>query len=158
MAKRKQKNEPKPSLEEILACASIDELKSVGKLAPIRSVLQGALDARYSSRLKLSFRNSWRNLQASLTDVRPLIQGVESPSSSYFVSEQARLIHALIELDGENRARALGITEQEYRDPVAAKRWYKNLVQRIHPDTCSHPRAEEASARLRDIYEEVSGP
>jgi len=157
MAKRKQKNEPEPSLEHILACQSVDELRSVAKLAPIRSVLQEALDARYSFRLKLNFRNSWRNLYAALGDVRPLIQGAGTNDSSYFVSEPARVIHALLELDGENRIRALGISDREYRDKDAAKRWYKSLAQRIHPDICQHPLAEEASAKLRSIYEEVVG-
>lgn len=157
MAKRKQKNGSKPSLEGILACQSVDELKSVAKLAPIRSVLQEALDGRCSSRLKLNFRNSWRNLYEALADVRPLIQGADAADGAYFISEQARVIHALLELDGENRIRALGITDREYRDKDAAKRWYKSLAQRIHPDTCQHPLAGEASAKLRSIYEEVVG-
>ncbi len=83
--------------------------------------------------------------------------GSTVPSSSYFVSETARLIYALVELDGENQQRALGLTPTHYRDAAKAKEWYRGIAKIVHPDHSHHSKAEDAMGELDRIYRRMVG-
>lgn len=73
-----------------------------------------------------------------------------------FVSESARLIFALVELDGECRQRILGLTSAHYRDAELAKQWRNRVAMQIHPDVCDHPRAHEAANELAVMFKEMT--
>lgn len=77
-------------------------------------------------------------------------------ASGYFVSESARLIHALVELDGESRQRALGVTQSHYRDAELAKQWRNRIAMQIHPDVCRHAKAHEAANELAVMFQEMT--
>ena len=83
--------------------------------------------------------------------------GAAAASTSYFVSEAARIIYALVELDGENQQRALALTPAHYRDADRAKDWYRSISKIVHPDLCRHPKAEEAMGQLDRIYRRMVG-
>ena len=55
-------------------------------------------------------------------------------TDKYFKSKQHRYIFALIELDGENRAKILEITRELYHDKNNAKVWRDKILNLIHPD------------------------
>lgn len=74
----------------------------------------------------------------------------------YFVSEPARLIYALVELDGESRQRALGVTQAHYRDADLAKQWRNKIAMQIHPDVSRHAKAEEAAHELTMMFKEMT--
>lgn len=76
-------------------------------------------------------------------------------ASGYFVSEPARLIYALVELEGECRQRALGLTQAHYGDSELAKQWRKRIAMQIHPDVCRHPKADAATDELTKMFEEM---
>lgn len=80
-----------------------------------------------------------------------------SPSNGYFVSETARFIYALVELDGENQQRALGLTPAHYRNRDTAQTWYRGVAMMVHPDHCHHPKAKEAMGELDRIYRRMVG-
>lgn len=65
------------------------------------------------------------------------------------------LIFALIFLDGEIREKILGIREDLYESKSKAKYWKARLIKKIHPDNCSHPSANEATAKLNSLYERM---
>ena len=75
----------------------------------------------------------------------------------YFVSHQARLIYALVELEGEGRQRALGLTPAHYRSPEMARQWRNDVAKLIHPDVCHHPKAHAAADELENVYREMTG-
>lgn len=79
-----------------------------------------------------------------------------SGGGDYFVSEPARLIYALVELDGESRQRALGVTQLHYRDADLAKQWRNKIAMQIHPDVSRHAKAEEAAHELTMMFKEMT--
>jgi hypothetical protein len=76
--------------------------------------------------------------------------------NNFFVSEPARLIYALVELDGECRQRALGLTQVHYRDAELAKQWRNRIAMQIYPDVCHHPKAHEAANELATMFKEMT--
>lgn len=71
----------------------------------------------------------------------------------YFSSLANKYIFALTELDGEIRAKLLGITREHYSNLRLAKEWKNSIVKKIHPDICTHSEAQHAMAKLNTIYE-----
>ncbi len=69
-----------------------------------------------------------------------------------FVSEEAKLIFALTQMEGEERARILGIDREMYSSLSKSKEWYRRLTSRLHSDRLKHPLADEAVAELNNIY------
>lgn len=82
--------------------------------------------------------------------------GTTHGGEDYFVSEPARLIYALVELDGESRQRALGVTQAHYREADLAKQWRNKIAMQIHPDVSHHPKAEEAANELTMMFKEMT--
>lgn len=82
--------------------------------------------------------------------------GMTEGGADYFVSEPARLIYALVELDGESRQRALGVTQLHYRDADLAKQWRNKIAMQIHPDVSRHAKAEEAAHELTMMFKEMT--
>lgn len=74
------------------------------------------------------------------------------PYSDYFISQEAFLIFVLLHTDGEKRAEMLGVTEELYESIQKAKAWKRSLVKILHSDRCKHPFADEAIAKLNEIY------
>tara|TARA_R110001599_G_scaffold78865_1_gene214040 strand:+ start:753 stop:1166 length:414 start_codon:yes stop_codon:yes gene_type:complete len=70
-----------------------------------------------------------------------------------FVSRKAEFIFYLTKLDGEKRNDLLGLTEEHFRDPALAKKWYRSLVQLIHSDRDG---SDEAFLELQKVYRIVS--
>ena len=77
------------------------------------------------------------------------------PPDSYFCSDQSKIIFALMYLDGEIRAKLLGINESLYESKRKAKLWRGKLIKKIHPDYCADPLANEATTELNNIYERM---
>lgn len=73
-------------------------------------------------------------------------------SDPYFKSDSSRYIFALVELDGEKRAEMLGITRELYSNNEMAKKWYRDISKKIHPDVCGEENAEKAMAKLNQLY------
>lgn len=70
----------------------------------------------------------------------------------YFISKQHRYVFALVELDGENRAKLLEITRELYYDKNKAKAWRDKIIKLIHPDVCIIDGVEKAMAKVNELY------
>lgn len=70
----------------------------------------------------------------------------------YFKSEETFLIFVLLYVDGEKRADFLGIKEEMYESKAKAKEWRNSLVKILYPDRCKHLFANEATAKVNEIY------
>lgn len=77
---------------------------------------------------------------------------IKEEEDKYFISKQHRYVFALVELDGEIRAKIIGITKELYHDKGKAKIWRDALVKQIHPDVCSVDGAEIAVAKINELY------
>lgn len=75
---------------------------------------------------------------------------------AYFKSENDRILFLLLEVDGKRRNQLLGITSEMYEDEEAAKKWYKSLSNKVHPDKNNDPRAAEAFDKLKQLYNKVT--
>jgi len=73
----------------------------------------------------------------------------------FFVSEEAKLIFALTQLDGEKRAEILGIKQEMYSSLSESRKWYAGYASKLHPDRCSHPFSTQATSQLNNIYESM---
>ena len=70
----------------------------------------------------------------------------------YFISEEAKIIFGLCELNGKQQLDFLGITYNYYSNKEIAEKWHKEMVKLIHPDRCKHPKATEAMQALEKLY------
>lgn len=70
----------------------------------------------------------------------------------YFHSKETFLIFVLLYVDGEKRADFLGIEEEMYESKAKAKEWRNSLVKVLHSDRCKHLSADEATAKVNEIY------
>ena len=70
----------------------------------------------------------------------------------YFHSKETFLIFVLLYVDGEKRADFLGIKEEMYESKAKAKEWRNSLVKVLHSDRCKHLSADEATAKVNEIY------
>ncbi|MBU3056887.1 hypothetical protein [Pseudomonas indica] len=70
----------------------------------------------------------------------------------YFHSKETFLIFVLLYVDGEKRADLLGIKEEMYESKAKAKEWRNSLVKVLHSDRCKHLSADEATAKVNEIY------
>lgn len=76
----------------------------------------------------------------------------EFSHEEYFKSKEAFLIFVLLYVDKENRANFLGIHEELYASKVKAREWRNSLIKLIHSDHCKHLSADEATAKINEIY------
>ena len=51
----------------------------------------------------------------------------------------------------------LGITPTLFSSQKAAKKWRDKISKAIHPDHCSHEKANEAMAQLNALYHQMTG-
>lgn len=81
-----------------------------------------------------------------------LEHSINIEKDKYFISKQHRYVFALVELDGENRAKLLEITRELYHDKNKAKAWRDRIIKLIHPDVCDIDGAEKAMTKVNELY------
>lgn len=74
---------------------------------------------------------------------------------NFFKSKEAFLIFSLLYVDSEKRAEFLGITEEMYESKAKAKEWRNSLIKVLHSDRCKHLSADEATAKVNEIYSKM---
>ncbi|MDD9176050.1 DnaJ domain-containing protein [Aliivibrio sp. S2TY2] len=75
----------------------------------------------------------------------------------YFKSDRDRILFLLLEVDGKRRNQQLGITSEMYENPEVAKKWYKTLATKVHPDkNPNEPKAAEAFDKLKNLYSKIT--
>lgn len=155
--------------------SSTEELKKLGKFKEVREKIKQDIDA--DKMIKISGR-SWNDLYQSIQKFKGIIsklQGQESllvnhpketiPSDNqqilnakgYFTRQDCEYIFYLVELDGKLRMDKLGITPTLFSSQKAAKKWRDKISKAIHPDHCSHEKANEAMAQLNALYHQMTG-
>ncbi len=150
---------------EWLQAKTLEDLKACGSFNELRQQIKGSLGEKIS----LKF-GSWEDLFCAIQELRDFIAKVDgtisqsnseleaiSKTSLYFQSDAARIIYALLELDGEQRLKELGIDKSYTKDLEKARNWRNSVTKIIHPDVCKHPNASEASIKLTKLYEQMTG-
>jgi hypothetical protein len=75
--------------------------------------------------------------------------------SAYFISPEAEIVYSIVELDGEERLKALGVNKLHFKDPEKAKKWRNDLAAKVHPDKCAHPYADKAMGQITALYKNM---
>ena len=144
---------------------TLKELQACGSFKDVRRNIQSCL----GERLTLKARG-WKDLLTVVEHLRGFTScqpshSLNSPeeidnsteASLYFKSEAARIIYALLKLDGEPRLRELGIDRSHYRDLGKAKKWRNEVAKLIHPDVCKHPQSTLATNKLTELFGNIIG-
>lgn len=137
---------------------SEEELRKYGKLNNVRNELKKLL----GSEVKIK-SNNWSNLFKSITALKRISLYIFGDNNNvelltndiYFKGETERYIFFLLELDGEQRLEKLGVNRVHYSNKEIADKWRNGIAKIIHPDVCSHIKAEEAMAELNEMYREM---
>ncbi|MEG0773758.1 hypothetical protein [Clostridium sp.] len=136
---------------------SVEELKKIGKFKDVVTQFKDGMD----NDEKVNTR-SWQSLYDAISDYQKSLKNKKAKDSkqettSYFISKEAEIIFYLIELDGEERAKKLGLTKTHFKNKKKATKWRNNIEKIINLDKCNHPMAAEAKSKLDSIYKEMVG-
>lgn len=77
--------------------------------------------------------------------------------SEYFKSKNDELIFYIVELSGKKRNEKLGVKSEFYKDKVAAEKWRRNILLKIHPDISKNSKASEAIIQFEKLCELIIG-
>lgn len=77
----------------------------------------------------------------------PMMQGC-------FVSKKAEYIFYLTKLEGKQRNKLLGISDEMYENKELAKSWYKNIAKSVHPDS-NNGDESKAFLVLKELYDNM---
>ncbi|MCS3665624.1 hypothetical protein GGP65_003268 [Salinibacter ruber] len=153
-----------PTLYDIIYT---DDIKSLGSFKELKKCLEDAIPAN----LSLHSVRGWDDLEALKEDLRDLIQRVSedpggqsehakekdfsSGGNEFFISEPARLIFFLTELDRDEKLKKLNYKKIMNYRKEEAKKWRDSIAKKIHPDKCNHPKSDEATEELNKIYRDI---
>lgn len=90
-------------------------------------------------------------LRKEISSLKKGVDEQENYKNKTFVSEQAELIFYLTELEGKQRNKALGITDEHYENKVVAKKWFRVISQKVHPDKGGNDAAFKTLSALHKV-------
>jgi hypothetical protein len=80
---------------------------------------------------------------------------IENDAPEGFVSKTSAYVFYLTQLEGKQRNKFLGITDDLYDDVKKANKWYKNISKYVHPDIVNNnsKEIEMAFIKLKKLYD-----
>jgi hypothetical protein len=131
---------------ELEKISSIEDLKEAGNVPDLVKQIQNMI-----SPLKIE-----ADTYDELFDVVICLQKNWLPfTKGPFISRQAEFIYCLTKLEGKQRNRAIGITDEHYEDTTIAKKWYKEVSQLVHPDKGGDATAFNVLRKLYEVMVDV---
>lgn len=75
----------------------------------------------------------------------------------YFKNERSKYIFALTYMEGKRRNEIIGLTDDLYENKDKAKKWYRGIAKKIHPDHNMdfQTQAENAMRELEILYSRI---
>lgn len=134
-------------MRKILEAKSTSDLKKIGAIKFLTSKIEEAI-----SPLKLNTASYEEVLAAIATLKDNWLPFVQKP----FTNDRQQLIYYLLDHDGEKRNELLGITNEMYEEPKAAKNWYRKLAQIIRADVNTDARSTQAFQVLQEIFSNLT--
>ena len=105
--------------------------------------------------LSAIFDTKKENHEDLLQFIRALSIFSNQDKGLFFISDDAKYIYILTQLDGEARRNALGITSKMMTNKNEANKWRTKINLIIHTDRCVHPLAEKACQQSEQLYEDM---
>lgn len=143
---------------------SLDELKELGDFKELKEIIQRDVGPLVSIKCKgwnelydkiLIYKEILEKAKTLLPTPEPEVLEISEIPTTYFSSLSNEYIFYLLELDGDVRAKKLGITKAHYNNKTRAKNWMNKIAKCIHPDQCNHPKADKAMAKLNTLYKNM---
>lgn len=130
------------NIEDLKSVTNIESLKKLGTISDIVKKLNEivaplTIEATTYGELYKVFQCLWEKW----SDFR------KGP----FIDESAEYTFYLTMLDGKQRNKMLGITDEMYDSPELAKEWYRKIAKLVHPDTGVY-KADQAFIVLQELY------
>ncbi|MEM6929409.1 MAG: hypothetical protein AAF602_20890, partial [Myxococcota bacterium] len=110
----------------ILMVHSVADLRRFGSFKDVKGLVQSKVGKAYRVRAR-----GWAALYGWLEHHRGTVLAEEPAADEYFVSPAARVIFALVELDGRCRLDQLGVTRANFGDKGIARRWRDDMARLI---------------------------
>jgi len=131
------------NLKELKSVTDIESFKELGTLSDIIKKLNEivtplVIEADTYETLYEKFlclKEKWRDF-------------IEGP----FIDKRAEYTFYLTKLEGKQRNKMLGITDEMYDSPELAKQWYRSIVKLVHPDS-AYGNNDKAFNILQQLYE-----
>lgn len=132
-------------IEELKSVSNIDDLKKMGTVDEISSGISDII-----APLKIESK--------TYEDLFEVLQCLSQKWIDFktdpFIDETAEYTFYLTMLDGKQRNKLLGITEEMYDSPELAKQWYRRISKLVHPDNGSGT-SNKAFLVLKKLYEVI---
>lgn len=122
---------------------SVEDLKKVGTVSEIVQKIQNIVKPLFVK--AETYDDLFEIICCLQKNWLPMVKGP-------FISKQSEYIYYLTQLEGQQRNKAIGLTDDLYDDTELAKKWFKSLSQLVHPDKGGDPTAFNV---LRQLYEVI---
>lgn len=142
---------------KIFNVKSVDELKTFGNIIDVRKQVKSIL----GDNIRVKTR-SWEELFSSIQSLKNLFNSISGnelkdriSDDLYFKGDAEKYIYILLEMDGKQRLKKLGVNRIHYSKKKISDKWRNEILKVIHPDVCMHPQAGNAMAELNEMYKEM---
>lgn len=129
--------------------------KEIDSLKKLDKVDKNNLKEEIFRDLLSIFDEKVKNNEELIQFIKTLSLASSEKKNLFFISEEAKYIYILTQLQGEARKSALKITKKMVIDKNAAKKWRDEINLIIHTDRSIHPLAKEAIQQLDEIYKDL---
>lgn len=131
------------NIEELKLVTNLESFKSLGTLSDITKKLNEIV-----APLKIE-ANSYEELYEVF---QCLLEKWSDFKKGPFIDERSEYAFYLTMLEGKQRNKMLGITDEMYNSPELAKQWYRKIVKLVHPDT-GIDKTNKAFNVLQQLYQ-----
>ncbi|MGD9678718.1 MAG: J domain-containing protein [Vulcanibacillus sp.] len=130
-------------IEDLKSVTNLVDLKELGTVADISYMINEII-----SPLKIESKTYEELFEV----LQCLLKKWSDFKNGPFIDEVAEYTFYLTKLDGKQRNKLLGITDEMYESPELAKQWYRKIVKLVHPDT-GIDKTNKAFITLQNLYE-----
>ncbi|OOO00573.1 MAG: hypothetical protein ATN35_06625 [Epulopiscium sp. Nele67-Bin004] len=131
------------TVEQLKLVTNINEFKQLGKFGEISQILNLMINP---------FKIEATTYEELYEAFQLLVEKWSDFKSGPFVDKKSEYTFYLTKLEGKQRNKMLGITDEMYENPELAKQWYRQIAKLVHPDI-GVDSTNKAFIALQDLYQ-----
>ena len=131
------------SIEEFKVIKSIEEFKARGTISELTKMI---------NEIVAPLRIEAETYETLHEIFQCLLEKWSDFMNGPFVNKKAEYTFYLTKLEGKQRNKMLGITDEMYESPKLAKQWYLKIAKLVHPDA-ETDKTSEAFIILQQLYD-----
>ncbi len=133
--------------ENIKSVKNIEELKEFGSVDDIIAIIEKVMKP-----IKIK-AESYEELLEYIKVLQ--CKWADFQEDEFFKSEESKYLFCLTKVDGKRRNEVIGLTDDLYDDRDKAKKWFRNIVTIIRPDTKDDNKTKNAFNELKKLYDTI---